>query len=99
MTATQATIRLGPGSAIGVAPFIRLTGSTLIHCCTYDDQAPILAIEDGNVSVSITVPDTRHVTGQDVNLAMALADAVARYAAELGAHVADEDSAAADDAA
>jgi hypothetical protein len=96
MTGTQATIRLGPGSAIGVAPFIRLTGSTLIHCCTYDDQAPILAIEDGNVSVSITVPDVHRVTGEDVNLAVALADAVARYIAELGERVADEDSAALD---
>ena len=36
------------------------------------------------------------MTGQDVNRAMALADAVARYIAELGAHVADDDSAAAD---
>ena len=34
------------------------------------------------------------MTGEDVNRAMALADAVARYAAELGAHVADEDGAA-----
>ena len=63
-------------------------------CCTYEDQAPILAIDDGNVSVSLTVPDTHRVTGEDVNRAIALADAVARYAAELGAHVADEDSAA-----
>ena len=44
--------------------------------------------------LSLTVPDTGHVTGQDVNRAMALADAVARYIAELGEHVADEDSAA-----
>ena len=96
MTETSATIRLHADGGIRVEPFIRLTGSTRIQCCTYDDHAPILAIDDGNVSVSLTVPDTHRVTGEDVNRALALADAVARYAAELGAHVADEDSAAPD---
>jgi hypothetical protein len=96
MTATSATIRLHADGGVKVEPFIRLTGDTRIHCCTYDDHAPILAIDDGNVSVSITVPDVRHVTGQDVNRAMALADAVARYAAELGERVTDEDGAAQD---
>jgi hypothetical protein len=38
------------------------------------------------------------VTGEDVNRALALADAVARYIAELGERVATED-AAADEAA
>ena len=90
---TQATIRLHADGGIRVEPFIRLTGSTHVMCCSYDDQAPILAIDDGNVSVSLTVPDVHRVTGEDVNRALALADAVARYAAELGAHVADEDSA------
>jgi hypothetical protein len=96
MTETQAAIRLFADGAVKVEPFIRLTGSTHIMCCTYEDQAPILAIDDGNVSVSITVPDVRHVTGQDVNRAMALADVVARYIAALGEHVADEDGAAKD---
>jgi hypothetical protein len=96
MTETSAMIRLGPGSDISVQPFIRISGGTFIRCCTYDDQAPVLAIDDGNVSVSLTVPDVHHVTGQDVNRAMALADAVARYITELGAHVADDDGAATD---
>jgi hypothetical protein len=96
MTATSATIRLHADGAIQVEPFIRLTGDTHILCCTYDDQAPILAIDDGNVRVSLTVPDTHRVTGQDVNRAMALADALARYIAELSAHVADDDGAAPD---
>jgi hypothetical protein len=34
------------------------------------------------------------VTGADVNLAVKLADAVARYIAELGEHLADDDGAA-----
>ena len=94
MTATQAVIRLSADGAIRVEPFIRLTGHTHILCCTYEDSAPILAIDDGNVRLSLTVPDTGHVTGQDVILAVALADAVARYITELGAHIAAEDSAA-----
>jgi hypothetical protein len=96
MTSTQAEIRLFSDGGIKVEPFIRMTSSTRIMCCTYDDHAPILAIDDGNVSVSLSVPDVRHVTGEDVNRAMALADAVARYIAELGARVADEDRAAQD---
>ena len=52
MTSTQAEIRLFSDGAIKVEPFIRLTGSTRIQCCTYDDHAPILAIDDGNVSMS-----------------------------------------------
>jgi hypothetical protein len=93
---TQATIRLHADGRIRVEPFIRFTAETRIQCCTYDDQAPILAIDDGNVSLSLSVPDVHHVTGDDVNRAMALADAVARYVAELGERVADEDSAAQD---
>ena len=93
---TQATIRLHADGGIRVEPFIRLSDDTNVMCCTHDDQAPILAIDDGNVSVSITVPDVRHVTSQDVNRAMKLADAVARYIAELGEHLADDNSAAQD---
>ena len=94
---TSATVRFSASGAVEVAPSIRLNGShlhPLLH--VYDDCAPILAIEDGNVRLSLTVPDTGHVTGQDVNRAVALADAVARYIAELGERVADEDGAAQD---
>ena len=97
--ATRASVCFGPGAEVRVEPFIRMTGSTRIMCCTYDDHAPILAIDDGNVSVSLSVPDVHHVTGEDVNRALALADAVARYAAELGERVSDEDRAAAGEAA
>jgi hypothetical protein len=98
MTATSA-IRLHADGGIRVEPFIRLNDDTHVMCCSYEDQAPILAIDDGIVSLSITVPDTHRVTGGDVNRAVALADAVARYAAELGTRVADEDGAAPDEAA
>ena len=93
---TSATVRFGASGVVEVEPSIRLSATTFIACHVYDDCAPILAIEDGNVRLSLTVPDTGHVTGADVNRAMALADVVARYIAELGEHVADEDSAAQD---
>jgi hypothetical protein len=96
---TSATIRFSASGVIEVAPTIRLNAATFIHCHVYDDCAPILAIEDGNVRLSLTVPDTSHVTGADMNRAMALSDVVARYITELGAHVATEDTAAADEAA
>jgi hypothetical protein len=93
---TSATVRFGSSGTVEVEPSIRLSASTFIACHVYDDCAPILAIEDGNVRLSLTVPDTGHVTGQDVNLAVKLADAVARYIAELGENVVTEDSAAQD---
>jgi hypothetical protein len=91
---TSATVRFSSSSPVEVEPTIRLNASTRINCHVYDDCAPILAIDDGNVRMSLTVPDTGHVTGQDVNLALALADVVARYIAELGERVATEDCAA-----
>jgi hypothetical protein len=96
---TSATVRFSASGVIEVEPSVRLNAATFIACHVYDDCAPILAIEDGNVRLSLTVPDTGHVTGQDVNRAMALADAVARYIAELGERVADDDTAAAEEAA
>jgi hypothetical protein len=91
---TSATVRFGSSGTVEVRPSIRLNPSTFIACHVYDDCAPILAIEDGNVRLPLTVPDTGHVTGADVNLAVKLADAVARYIAELGEHLADDDGAA-----
>ena len=91
---TSATVRFSSSGVVEVEPIIRLNPATRIHCHVYDDSAPILAIHDEHVSLSLTVPDSHRVTGQDVNRAMALADAVARYIAELGERVATEDSAA-----
>ena len=93
MTATQAVIRLSAGGAIRVEPFIRLTGNTHILCCTYEGSAPILAIDDGTVSLSVTVPGTAQVTGEDLERARVLADAVARYLAELEHRAASQHSA------
>ena len=67
----------------GVDAFVRLTGHSFIQCCVYDDIAPILAIKDAHVDISITVPGRDQVTEDDLTMARLLADTAAKYAAEL----------------
>ena len=81
MSAT-AEIRIGEGGTT-VKSYVRLTASTWIRCCTYADEAPILTIQDGAADITITSPGRGEVTGEDVRLGRLLAEAVARYAAEL----------------
>ena len=83
MTATSASVQFAAGGVAGVQSSLRLTGNSYITCYTYDDHAPILGIDDAHVKVSITVPDTRHVTADDVTWARLLAKAVNQYLAEL----------------
>ena len=83
MTATSASVRFGADGVAHVESFIRLTGHTFIHCSIYDDIAPILAIDDGLVKVSLTVPAGEQVTGDDVTVGRLLAEAVGQYVAEL----------------
>ena len=82
MTAT-AEVRFGPDGPATVQSYVRLTASTHIQCCTYDDAAPILAIRDGPADITITNPGQGEVTEDDVTFGRALAEAVTRYAAEL----------------
>jgi hypothetical protein len=81
--ATSASVQFGAGGAARVESRLHLTGRSYIDCYTYDDIAPILALDDAHVQVSITVPDTRLVNDEDVAVACKLAEAVARYVAEL----------------
>jgi hypothetical protein len=83
MTATSASVRFGASGVTGVESFVRLTGSTFIQCCIYDDIAPILAVKDAHVDVSITVPGGDEVTEDDVTVGRLLAEAVGQYVAEL----------------
>ncbi len=87
MTAT-AEIRFGEGGETTVKSYVRLTASTYIHCSTYDDAAPILTIQDGAADITITNPGRGEVTEEDVRFGRLLAQAVARYAAELERHAA-----------
>jgi hypothetical protein len=82
MSAT-AEVRFGADGQATVKSYVRLTASTWITCCTYDDAAPILAIRDGAADITITNPGTGEVTDDDVAFGRALAQAVTQYAAEL----------------
>ena len=83
MTATTASIRFGTDGAAKVQSYVRVTASTYIHCCTYEDAAPILTIQDGAADITITNPGRGQVTEDDVRFGRLLAEAVTRYAAEL----------------
>ncbi len=83
MTATSASVRFGADGAATVQSYVRLTASTHIRCCTYEDAAPILTIQDGAADITITNPGQGEVTEDDVTFGRLLAEAVTRYAAEL----------------
>jgi hypothetical protein len=82
MSAT-AEIRFGEDGGATVKSYVRLTASTHIQCCTYDDAAPILTLHDGVADITITNPGRGEVTEQDVAFGRLLAQAAAAYAAEL----------------
>ena len=83
MTETSASVRFGADGEAKVESYVRLTASTWIRCCTYQDAAPILTIQDGAADITITSPGRGEVTEDDVRFGRALAEAVNRYAAEL----------------
>src|SRR5262249_32776846 len=84
---TVTSIRLYPKGAIQVDAALRLTGDSWIACHIYTDNPPILSFEDEHVSVTVSARDPKHVTADDVAQAHRLADALARYIAELEKHV------------
>ena len=90
MTETSASVRFGANGETTVESYVRLTASTYIRCCTYPDAAPILAIRDGVADITITNPGRGEVTEDDVRFGRVLAEAVARYAAELEKHAAKD---------
>jgi hypothetical protein len=94
MTATAA-IRFGGDGQAGVQSSVRLTASTHIQCCLYEDASPILTIWDGQVEITITNLVHAGVTADDVMFGRQLADAVNRYAAELEDKLAAQQGAAA----
>jgi hypothetical protein len=98
MTATSAQVRFGVAGVAQVASFVHVTGSSYIACFSYQDEgmAPVLAIKDQHVDVSITVADRSQVTGEDLMMARVLAEAVAEYVAELERRAAANPKRAAD---
>ena len=95
MTAT-AEVRFGADGPVKVQSYVRLTASTYIRCCTYQDEAPILTIQDGPADITITNPGRGEVTEDDVRFGRQLAQAVNLYLAELEKLAAKDQAAAAD---
>ena len=85
MTASSAQVRFGAAGVAQVASFVHLTGHSYIGCFTYHDEgmAPVLAVKDQHIDVSITVADRSQLTDEDLTMARVLAQAVAEYVAEL----------------
>jgi len=96
---TVANIRFRPEGQAAVDASLRLTGRSHMQCCVYDDSAPIVALTDAHVSVSLTVPNPDQVSPADVDLARGLAAVVARYTAELENRIAAQNSPATGDVA
>ena len=82
-------VRFGPEGVAEVTASARLTSLSGIYCHVYGDAAPVLQVTDAHVRMSISVPDPARVTAQDVALARELAQAAARYVAELERLVTD----------
>ena len=85
MTATS-EVRFGADGTAKVQSYVRLTGSTYIHCCTYENAAPILTIQDGPADITIASHGQGEVTEDDVRFGRQLAEAVNLYAAGLEKH-------------
>jgi hypothetical protein len=91
---STAYVRFGPEGLARVDAWLHLSGNSLIQCCAYDDQPPILSVKDAHVSVAITVPDRAKVTVDDLDTAVGLAEAIADYIAELRRRLTAQDQAA-----
>lgn len=92
--ASDATIYLRPGGIVQVDATLRLTGNSLIQCCTYPDYPPIVSIRDQQVSVSITTPPRPAVSLDDLEAATRLAEAIADYIGDLRSRLAAHKEAA-----
>ena len=80
---STASVQFDPGGPAEVSATVRLNGGSRIYCHVYADSAPILSVVDEHVRMSVSVPDPDQVTAQDVSFGRLLAEAVARYVAEL----------------
>ena len=80
---SDAYVRFGRDGVAGVNSTVRLTGNSHVYCHLYDDQAPIISVDDAHVHMAVSVPDPGQVTEDDVTWARLLAEAVGQYVAEL----------------
>ena len=80
---STASVQFDHSSPAEVSATVRLNGGSRIYCHLYEDSAPVLSITDQHVRMSVSVPDPDQVTAEDVSFGRLLAEAVARYVAEL----------------
>jgi hypothetical protein len=97
--ATAAEVRLNSSGGLRIETTVRLSCHTRIDCYVYDESAPILILVEGDIGITVTVPDTGKVTGSDVARGRLLAEAAATYAAALEQRAAADRDAAGDGAA
>jgi hypothetical protein len=90
VNATSAEVRFGAAGVATVASHLYPAASTYVECFTYPGKPPVLVIRDGHVEVIITAPDPGQVSAGDLAWGRSLAEAAARYTAELERrHIAD----------
>jgi hypothetical protein len=99
MTPTSAHIQFGSDGVTDVDTALRLSGATHIQCYIYDHRPPILVLNDRRIRVSVTVPGADRVTAEDLKTGQRLADAAARYLADLERRIAAQSPAAEGEAA
>jgi hypothetical protein len=78
--------------------WLRVSGGTVACCHTYPDEAPILSLTTGRMSLDITLPDRQAVTRAEAGFARDLADCAARFAADCERLAAQHENTAAPDA-
>ena len=76
-------VRFGADGRTRVDTSLRLATGSRIEFFPYDDEPPIVSLDDGHLSVTITVPDRTNVTQEDVHTARRLAVSFSNYAKEL----------------
>jgi hypothetical protein len=89
-----AHIRFAVDGTAQVEAALRLIPSSHIRCSTYPDRPAIVTVNDGHVSVTLTVPDPARVTVDDLDAAVRLAEALAEYIADLRRWMTAQDGAA-----
>jgi hypothetical protein len=62
--------------------WVHAGGGTVVSCCTYHDEAPILTLVTGQMSLNLTVTGRQDVTAAEAGFARDLADRAATFAAE-----------------
>ena len=87
------------GSSFGSAG-LHIGSDWAVRCSTYPDTTPILSVDAGRTTVSVSIAPTKGMTAQGVAFARELARQAARFAADCERlHAAQQNQAAECDAA